>query len=178
MQKTGGGKSGKKWRKEQKSEVEIKKERTKGLTSIIVFLSGQREYARKCAESIGKHTKEPHEIIFIPRDASYAPPKWLRRMLKENGNYKLMTPKGKLDGLAEKNGGFSYAQACNLGVNESKGEYITILQDNTIVTEDWLAGMLECLNSSPDTGIVGPMTLNVEGPQGVPMQTILRKRRF
>ena len=61
-----------------------KKERMHGLTSIIILLSGQREYARKCVETVEKHTKEPHEIIFVPYDPSYAPPKWLRKLLKEH----------------------------------------------------------------------------------------------
>ncbi len=67
----------------------------------------------------------------------------------------------------EKNNHLSYAQACNLGISESSGEYISIIRDNTVATEGWLSGMIECLNSSADIGIVGPMTVNVDGRQGI-----------
>ncbi|MEI6154124.1 MAG: glycosyltransferase, partial [Deltaproteobacteria bacterium] len=49
----------------------------------------------------------------------------------------------------------------------SSGEYILLLNNDVVVTENWLSGMLECLNSSPDTGIVGPMTNNISGTQKV-----------
>jgi GT2 family glycosyltransferase/glycosyltransferase involved in cell wall biosynthesis/predicted Zn-dependent protease len=151
------------------------KERIKGLTSIIVLLTSQREHARKCVESIEKHTREPHEIIFVPRNIPYSSPKWLRKLLKEKKDYKLATT---ADLMGQPNAMVSlsnhdtsttltYAQACNLGITESNGEYIAILHGAAVVTDDWLSGMLECLKSSYDAGVVGPMAINIDGPQGI-----------
>jgi hypothetical protein len=71
----------------------------------------------------------------------------------------------KISGTTGISGG--YAKACNQGISESSGEYIAILTDDVVVPKEWLSGMLECLYVSSDTGIVGPMTTNVTGPQNV-----------
>ncbi len=134
-----------------------KKERVKGFVSIIILTSNQQEYLKKCVKSIKKHTQEPHEIIFVPSDSSHAPFKLLRKFVKENPNYKLI----------ENKGGLGYAKTCNRGITNSSGEYIVIVTDDVLVTDSWLSGMLECLKSASDIGIVGPMAINVDGPQGV-----------
>jgi len=145
-------------KEQRKRQVEVKvKENKKGLTSIVFLLKNQQEYTRKCIQSIQQHTKEPYEIILVPENNSYAPPKWLRKLIKEHSNYKLVTNNGKT----------GFARRCNHGIHEASGEYIVIFDDSVTVTEDWLSGLLECLNSSPDTGIVGPMTINIDGRQRV-----------
>jgi len=149
---------------ETHGEKEQKRSR-KDFTSIIVLLSKRREYSRKCVESIRAYTKESHEIIFIPPGITYAPPKWLRRMLKENKNYKLIKNTPPYQGV-DHEGGFSYT--CNLGIAEASGRHIVLVNDAVVVTEDWLAGMLECLHSAEDTGIVGPLSVNTEGQQMIP----------
>ena len=46
---------------------------------------------------------------------------------------------------------------------------LLLLNNDVVVTENWLAGMIEGLNSAADIGIVGPMTNNISGPQKVPI---------
>ena len=128
-----------------------------GSVSLILPCTDDPVFIKKCVESIKKYTPENHEIIFVPVETPQAPLKQIRKYLKENRNYRLLENAGSL----------SYPQACNIGINASSGEYVVILSDDAIVTEGWLEGMLEHLNSSPDTGIVGPMTVNVDGPQGL-----------
>jgi GT2 family glycosyltransferase/glycosyltransferase involved in cell wall biosynthesis/predicted Zn-dependent protease len=145
-------------KKHGKKQVEVKlKERVKGLTSIIMLISKEQEHAQKCIQGIQKHTKEPYEILLIPSQASLSPPKWFRKLAKENSNYKL---------LANIETGF--AKACNQGIRNSSGEYIVLFDDMVTLTEDWLSGMIECLTSSSDIGIAGPMTVHVDGPQNIP----------
>lgn len=145
--------------------------RRKDLTSVIVLLSGHREYAQKCAGSILTHTKEPLEIIFVPLDPTYAPPKWLRKMLKENRNCRLVKNESAVNEAQRKgmkNNLFpGFSRSANLGIREATGEHIVLLDDAAIVTVDWLTGMRECLGSSPDAGIIGPMSVHAEGQQAL-----------
>jgi len=131
--------------------------RKKNLVSIVILTFNQLKYTRECVESIRKHTPEPHEIIFVDNGSKDGTVKWLRRLVKDNPNYKLI----------ENRENVGFARGCNQGIEASSGEYILLLNNDVVVTEDWLAGMLECLNSSPDIGIVGPMTNNISGPQKV-----------
>ncbi len=55
----------------------------------------------------------------------------------------------------------------NQGINLSQGEFILLLNNDVVVSEGWLTGMLECLNRVPVAGIVGPMTNSAAGLQQV-----------
>lgn len=127
------------------------------LVSIVILTFNQIKYTKECVESIRKHTSELHEIVFVDNGSTDGTVKWLRGLVKENSHYKLIENKNNL----------GFAKGCNQGISASSGEYILLLNNDVIVTEGWLSGMIECLNSSPDIGIVGPMTNNISGPQKV-----------
>jgi glycosyltransferase involved in cell wall biosynthesis len=127
----------------------------KGLVSIVIVNAGGLKHTRECVESIERHTPEPHEIILIDNASADGSLKWLKRIARENKNIKVI--ENKTDP--------GFAKGRNQGIEFSSGEYILLLNNAALVTEGWLSGLLECLNSSPDTGIVGPMTNGVNGPQ-------------
>lgn len=129
----------------------------KDLTSIIILTFNQLEYTKKCVESIKRHTPEPHEVVFVDNGSRDGTVEWLRRVVSENSNYRLIENK--------ENGGF--AAGCNQGIREAKGEYILLLNNDVIVTKGWLSGLLNCLKKAPDAGIVGPMTNNISGLQRI-----------
>ncbi len=60
-----------------------------------------------------------------------------------------------------------YTKAVNTGLKMSSADYIVTLNSDTIVTEDWASGMVCCMNSSPDIGIVGVLS-NAASWQSVP----------
>lgn len=127
------------------------------VVSIVILTYNQLKYTKDCVESIIKHTPELHEIIFVDNGSTDETIKWLRRITKENSNYKLIENKKNL----------GFAKGCNQGIGASSGKYILLLNNDVVVTEGWLSGMLECHNNSPDVGITGPMTNNISGPQKV-----------
>jgi tetratricopeptide (TPR) repeat protein len=131
------------------------RDRVPGLASIIIRLSKDLATARKCLQSIREHSPELHEIIFVVPRAFTKVAKWARRQARGQKNFLVL----------ESAGGF--AGEVNSGLREASGEFIVILSHECIVTEGWLAGMLECLNSAPDIGIVGPLTNNISGLQKV-----------
>jgi len=129
----------------------------KGLTSIVILTLNQLEYTKKCVKSLRKHTPEPHEIIFVDNGSTDGTVKWLEKLAKENEN----------TGVIQNRSNLGFAKGCNQGIAASRGEYILLLNNDVIVTDNWLSGMIECLNSASNTGIVGPMTNNISGPQQV-----------
>jgi GT2 family glycosyltransferase/Flp pilus assembly protein TadD/SAM-dependent methyltransferase len=129
-----------------------------GLTSIIILTFNQLEYTKKCIDSIIKFTPEPIEIIFVDNGSTDGTVQWLKKLIDKNKIYKLIENKENL----------GFARGCNQGINSSSGEYILLLNNDVIVTENWLSGMLENLNRDQDIGIVGPMTNNISGIQKDP----------
>lgn len=127
------------------------------LTSIIILTHNRLDYTKKCIKSIQKNTPEPHEIIFVDNASTDSTIKWLQGQIKENKNYHLI----------ENNENVGVAKGRNQGINLSKGEFILLLDNDVVVSEGWLSGLLDCLNQAPDAGIVGPMTNNISGPQQI-----------
>ncbi|MEN6487413.1 MAG: glycosyltransferase, partial [Smithella sp.] len=118
----------------------------KNRTSIIIAAASN--HSRECITAIKKHTKELYELIVIDALASPDSKKKLKKSVKEHSPYRIM----------EHNAQDSLLQSINKAINCSTGEYIVLLNDDVIVSEGWLAGMLSCLNLAPSAGIIGPMT--------------------
>jgi GT2 family glycosyltransferase/glycosyltransferase involved in cell wall biosynthesis/Flp pilus assembly protein TadD/predicted O-methyltransferase YrrM len=128
-----------------------------GLVSIVILTFNELKYTKECIESIKRHTPEPHEVIIVDNASTDGTVKWLKKIVQETPNCRLLENKKNL----------GFAKGCNQGIEKSSGEYVLLLNNDVVVTDNWLSGMLECLNTVPDTGIVGPMTNNISGPQKV-----------
>jgi GT2 family glycosyltransferase len=82
---------------------------------------------------------------------------WLRALVNENPKYKLIENKNNL----------GFARGCNQGLKAASGEYLLLLNNDVVVTKEWLSGLKECLQSSPNVGITGPMTNLISGIQKI-----------
>ena len=115
--------------------------------SIIIPVTEPKDVLKRCMESVKKHTPEAHERIFVLRETDEDTKNRLARQIGENPN----------DRLVECYVNDNLAAMYNWGIKASKSRFIVLLSNTVIVTEKWLSGMLECMDSIPDTGIVGAM---------------------
>lgn len=129
--------------------------RSPKLTSIIILTCNQLEYTKKCVESIQKHTPQPHEIIFVDNGSTDGTREYIEQLASDHEHIQLI--------LNEKNLGF--AAGNNQAIQKAGGDYLLLLNNDTVVTEKWLGTLIQHLNESPDTGMVGPMSNSVSGPQ-------------
>lgn len=60
-----------------------------------------------------------------------------------------------------------YTKSANEGLKSSKGDYVILLNSDTIVTKFWIEKLLKCANADGETGIVGPLS-NCATWQSVP----------
>lgn len=65
----------------------------------------------------------------------------------------------------KKNKGFS--GGCNQGFTMARGENIVLLNNDTVVTNEWLGRLLWQLNKNPSIGIVGSRSNNVVSHQAI-----------
>jgi GT2 family glycosyltransferase/Flp pilus assembly protein TadD len=130
----------------------------KGMVSIVILTFNQLEYTRECLESIKQYTPEPHEIIFVDNGSTDGTVEWLREIISKHSNCRLI----------ENGSNFGFARGCNQGIEAATGDYILLLNNDVVVTENWLSGLLDCLQSEPNIGIVGPVTNNLSGIQQDP----------
>jgi GT2 family glycosyltransferase/predicted O-methyltransferase YrrM len=129
------------------------------LTTIIILSHNQLGHTKKCLESVQKHTPEAHEIIFVDNASTDGTVEWLKQVVDESPNYKLIENKTNLGFAAGNNQGLAWAS----------GDYLLLLNNDTIVTKGWLARMLALLEGYVEVGVVGPVSNYVSGPQQVPL---------
>ncbi|MSM40296.1 MAG: glycosyltransferase [Geobacter sp.] len=127
------------------------------LVSMVILTYNQLDYTKQCLESIRRHTRLPHEIIFVDNASSDGTVEWLQQQSTDPTIRTI---------LNDQNLGF--AAGCNQGMRAARGAYILLLNNDVIVTPEWLSGMLECLRLTERGGIVGPMTNNISGIQRLP----------
>ncbi len=56
-----------------------------------------------------------------------------------------------------------YTKANNIGIKQSRGKYILLLNPDTIVKADALRALVDCAEAHPDAGIIGAKLLNPDG---------------
>lgn len=56
-----------------------------------------------------------------------------------------------------------YAKANNQGIKKSKGEYILLLNNDTVVYKESLNNLVEFAEKNPEAGVVGSKLLNIDG---------------
>lgn len=141
-----------------KSGTESKPSQKKDdLVSIIILTFNQLKYTKECVESIERYTSVPYEIIFVDNGSSDGTPDYLRTYAKNHHNVSLI--------LNEENRGF--AGGNNQGIAQTKGNYILLLNNDVVVTKNWLERLISHMDKHPDIGMVGPMSNSVSGPQQV-----------
>jgi len=116
--------------------------------SIIILTYNNLPMTRQCLESIETQTDQPeYELILVDNASNDGTQNYLQEFAATRPNVRLI--------LNETNQGFAFGN--NQGVLASHGEYVVLLNNDTIVTDGWLAGLLRPLQDE-QIGMVGPVT--------------------
>jgi len=124
---------------------------------ISIIITAKSEHVFDCAAAIKKCTKESYELIVLDRFKDTKEKKKLKKNIKEHRHHKI------IEHHPEK----PLLPAINKAINESSGEYIVLLEDDVLVKDGCLTGMLSCLNNTDNGGIIGPLTNSSRGIQQI-----------
>ncbi len=114
-------------------------------TSIVILTSNKLGYTQQCIESIRKYTEpNSYELIVVDDHSKDGTVEWL----KEQDDIITL--------FSEQNA--TFPRGYNQGIKIALGENILLLNNDTVVTVNWLDNLLKCLYSSADIGLVGPVT--------------------
>jgi len=115
--------------------------------SIIVVSFNNLEYLRLCVESIFGYSNYPNiEVIVVDNGSVDGSAEYLREKKEEGKIQTILNPQN-----------LGFAKANNQGIEISSGEYIILLNDDTVVTQNWISGLIKYLDL-PGIGMVGPVT--------------------
>jgi GT2 family glycosyltransferase len=119
------------------------------LLSIVVVTFGNRDLNRLCLESLKARTEWPnHEVVVVDNGS-------------KDGTRELLESAAELDSrvrpiLFEENRG--YPAAVNAGLAAARGDFLVLLNNDTVVTRGWATALLRHLARDRRLGLVGPVT--------------------
>ncbi len=131
--------------------------------SIIIVTWHNLAMTKLCLDSLLLNTNYlNYEIIVVDNNSEDGTREYLRALTQQHQHLKII--------LNSTNNGF--AKANNQGIAISAGDYIVLLNNDTIVPLGWLSRLLHHLHD-PGIGIVGPMTNSIgnEAKIEVPYRT-------
>lgn len=129
-------------------------EETQSLTSIVILTYNKLDYNKLCIESIRQYTKQgSYELIVIDNNSKDGTAEWLQS--QQDITFILNT----------ENVGFP--AGCNQGIRLAKGDSILLLNNDTVVTPNWLINLRRCLFSAGDIGAVGAVTNSCSNFQSI-----------
>lgn len=118
--------------------------------SIVIVAWNSWKYLPACLDSIFAQTEVNKEIIVIDNDSRDGSSE---RLSKSYPQVKLIANTRNL----------GYARACNQGMKEAKGEFILLLNPDTVLQAGSLAAMLGFMTKNSEVGALGPQLLNLDG---------------
>lgn len=120
------------------------------MTSVIIVVWNNLKFTKECIEFLTKNTDLPYELIVVDNKSSDGTVKWLESLpSKDSKRINLKIIKN------QENKGFS--KAVNQGLAVSEGEYIFLLNNDLLVSQNWLSTLIGHIETLPNAIAVGAM---------------------
>ena len=157
------------------SYFKVKKDRIKfqeaKKVDIIVCVHNALTDVRCCLNSVVKSRKSLHHNLIVIDDGSDKDTRDYLENFSRNVSWcKIYRNERSL----------GYIRSANIGLRLSTGEFVILLNSDTVVTEDWVEKLSDAIFSSTDIGLVSPLS-NAAGYQSIPKiqgsknQTVINK---
>ncbi len=128
--------------------------------SIVIVTYHNCELNRECLQALYERTEWPNfEVLVVDNASTDGTPEMLRSL---EGHYPGLTVM-----LNEQNLGF--AKANNQALRQATGEYLVLLNNDTVITRGWLAGLIRHLAADEYLGLVGPVTNEIGNEAKIPV---------
>lgn len=128
--------------------------RRPGLVSIVMLSWNAPQFTKLALESIRLHTGGEYEVIIVDNGSQPETVAWLRTL---EGVRVIFNPENR-----------GYAGGNNQALEAARGEYVVLLNNDVVVTEGWLEGLLSAFDRIPGLGVSAPRSNRVAGNQLIP----------
>jgi GT2 family glycosyltransferase/Tfp pilus assembly protein PilF len=130
------------------------------VASVIILCHNQLAYTRLCLESVLRYTRPPYELILVDNGSTDGTPAYLQEVASRPGPVRVEVIRNAT------NRGFP--AGCNQGLAAARGDYLVLLNNDTIVTEGWLEGLVAwAVHDWPQVGLVGAVSNYAPPPQQI-----------
>jgi len=144
------------FRDKPKPIIEWVRERCLSTLDVIICVHNALEDVKRCLNSLLNYTTLPYKLHLINDGSDEATSLYLREFSSKYGSV-----------LLTNDSPVGYTKAANTGLRNSRGEFVLLLNSDTIVSSRWLEKLLECACIDDRIGMVGPLS-NAAAYQSVP----------
>jgi GT2 family glycosyltransferase len=131
---------------------------TPGLVSIVIPCCGMLEFTRLCVPSVLQHSRPPFELIFLDVGSLDGTAEYLAGLQAGlAGKVRVEVARTPTD--------LGLKAACKQALDLTLGEYVALLNNDTVVTNGWLNQLIGLATFSLGIGLVGPMSNMAAPPQ-------------
>ncbi len=123
------------------------------LLSIVIVNWNTLETTKKCIESIKKYLTIPYEIVLVDNGSKDGSQIYFQSLCENRMKVILL----------DTNTGYSAGN--NVGIRESSGQIVCLLNSDAFITKGSLEGLVNCMITN-NAGMVGPLTNRANGKQG------------
>ena len=117
--------------------------------SVVVVTYNNRDLNRLCLQSLLARTEWPNrEILVVDNASSDGTVGLLDEMSERHRDLRVVR-------LGTNRG---FPAAANIGLSESSGVHLVLLNNDTVVPRGWATALVRHLSSDPKLGLVGPVT--------------------
>lgn len=111
------------------------------VVSIIVLTFNKAHLTYQCLESILAHADLPYELVIVDNNSLDETPALLERC--ENAV------------IIRNEQNLGFVRGCNQGAKVARGSYLLFLNNDTVVTANWLSSLVATIEGHPRCGAVG-----------------------
>jgi len=120
--------------------------------SVIILTFNNLDLTRACLRSVLERSDYPNlEVIVVDNASSDDTPAYLEELAVRQPDVRVV--------LNRENLGF--AAGNNIGLSIATGEYLVVLNNDTVVTRGWIMTLLRHFQVVPELGLLGPVTNNI-----------------
>src|SRR5205807_746051 len=120
------------------------------LVSILVPCCGMLEYTKLLVPSMLKHTRPPFELIFVDIGSLDGTAEYLAGVATVHPRMRVEVVRTPTD--------LGIKDACQEALSRARGDFLVLLNNDTVVTNGWLNQLLGIPSFSPAIGMAGPMS--------------------
>lgn len=126
------------------------------LVSVIIVNYNTRDFLPKCLNSVFAQEYQKFETIIVDNNSYDDSISFIKDYFKQQSDdHRAILIENKI------NKGF--ANANNMGIRESRGKYVVLLNPDTEVSETWLTMLVREAEGHPEAGVIGSKMLLPNG---------------
>jgi GT2 family glycosyltransferase len=120
----------------------------KNIVSVIIPCFNAVKYTKQCIDSVLKKSTYPYELILINNGSSDRTKKYFQKLKLKSEYLKRLK-------IIQLKSNYGVAKAINIGISKSTGKYICYINNDVIVTKQWLEGLVYALNKDKNSAVSG-----------------------